>query len=137
VDKTFVETLFVIALTNKRDLHHEQAQELSALYVGRQLITTDAVLLEIGNNLSARYRSEAIQIISSFLTSKDIEVVNLDEVLFSQAFDLYKTYTDKSWGLIDCVSFTVMRQRNIVDALTCDRHFAQAGFNALMLDTAN
>ncbi len=94
-------------------------------------------MLEIGNNLSARYRDEAIQIISNFLTSKDIEVVSLDEVLFSQAFDRYKTYSDKSWGLVDCVSFTVMRQRSTVDALTCDRHFVQAGFNALMLDSTN
>jgi predicted nucleic acid-binding protein len=34
--------------------------------------------------------------------------------------------------MVDCVSFVVMRQFGIQRALTCDQHFAQAGFHALM-----
>lgn len=33
----------------------------------------------------------------------------------------------------DCISFVVMREKNLIDALTADRHFIQAGFRALLL----
>jgi hypothetical protein len=31
-----------------------------------------------------------------------------------------------------CISFTIMQERNIVEAFTGDRHFQQAGFVALL-----
>ncbi|MDP7134637.1 MAG: PIN domain-containing protein, partial [Planctomycetota bacterium] len=40
---------------------------------------------------------------------------------------------DKGWSLTDCVSFVVMQERGLVDALTTDLHFQQAGFRALLL----
>jgi uncharacterized protein len=52
-----------------------------------------------------------------------------------QALMLYQSRTDKAWGLTDCISFVVMQQNNLTDAVTGDRHFVQAGFRALMLST--
>lgn len=54
--------------------------------------------------------------------------------LFERAFDLYVKYQDKAWGLTDCVSFVVMREAGITQALTSDQHFQQAGFEAMMAD---
>jgi hypothetical protein len=48
--------------------------------------------------------------------------------LFAQGFALYKQYQDKGWGLVDCISFVVMRQSSVTVTPTFDRHFAQAGF---------
>jgi hypothetical protein len=45
--------------------------------------------------------------------------------------ELYRSRTDKSWSLTDCISFEIMRERGVNDALTGDRHFEQAGFNML------
>ena len=95
------------------------------------LITTDAVLLEIGNSLSRQYKQEAIQIIDGFITSENVEVVELTPRLFIEAFAKYRTYQDKQWGLVDCLSFVVMENRGISKVLTFDRHFAQAGFRVL------
>lgn len=100
-------------------------------------IVTDAVILEIGNSLSRRYKNRCIEIVENFFASEEIEVVRLDETLFNKAFDLYKSHADKTWGLVDCISFIVMRENNITDALTSDKHFVQAGFRALMLDLEN
>ncbi len=59
-------------------------------------------------------------------------VISLNQDLFNRAFALYQTHKDKTWGLVDCVSFIVMRENGITDALTNDKHFQQAGFNAVM-----
>ncbi len=135
--KTFVDTLFVVGFTNERDQYHDEAVKLAAEYNGKPLLVTDAVLLEIGNSLSRRFRKQAVETIESFMKSREIEIVRLDETLFDKAFQLYKNHADKSWGLVDCISFVVMKEQNITDALTCDKHFVQAGFRALMLDSVN
>ena len=130
--KTFIDTLFVVALINQRDQYHDRAAGLAASYQGRQFLLTDVVLLEIGNALARKYRQQAVQLIEDFLSSEDVEVVRPTPELFEQAFALYKAHGDKEWGLIDCVSFVAMRQAEIQDALTFDQHFVQAGFRALM-----
>jgi hypothetical protein len=130
--KTFIDTLFVIALVNQRDQYHGQAAELAVSYEAQQFLTTDAVLLEIGNALARKYRRQAVEIIEDFLSSEDVELVRLTPELFDQAFALYKAHEDKEWGLIDCISFVAMQQAKVQDALTFDQHFVQAGFCALM-----
>lgn len=132
--KVFVDTLFVIALINQRDAYHAKASELADVYDGKPLLTTDVVLLEIGNALARNFKRQAIEVIDNFLTSGEVEIVRLSPQLFEQAYLLYKQYQDKEWGLLDCVSFVVMRQAGISAALTFDQHFVQAGFRALMRD---
>ena len=132
--KTLVDTLFVVVLINKRDQHHNAAAELADLYDGQPLVITDAVLLEIGNALARSYKQEAVEVIDTLLNSADVEVVRLTPRSFAQAFELYRTHADKEWGLVDCLSFVVMRDAGITAALTFDKHFVQAGFQALLRD---
>ena len=128
----FVDTSFVVALVNEKDQHHTRASELADLLDGYPLVTTDAVLLEIGNALARKFKEEAAEIIEEFLASEETEVVRLDATLFRSAFELYQTHKDKPWGMTDCISFVIMRERGIPDALTNDKDFIQAGFNALL-----
>lgn len=75
-----------------------------------------------------------MEIIEYFFTSEEVEINHLTPELFDRAFELYRKYGDKDWGLVDCISFVVMRDAGIDEALTFDRHFQQAGFNALMIE---
>ena len=59
------------------------------------------------------------------------EVVGLDPKVQQAGFDLYESRLDKDWSLTDCVSFAVMTQRGLTEALTADHHFEQAGFRAM------
>lgn len=131
-NQIFVDTLFVVALINRRDQYHAQASTLAEKFDGHPLLVTHAVLLEIGNALARGFKREAAEIIEHFLTSDEVEVVHITPELFEEAFTLYRSYGDKEWGLVDCISFVVMRRAGITQALTFDRHFAQAGFQVLM-----
>jgi predicted nucleic acid-binding protein len=131
-EQLFVDTLFVVALINRRDQYHAQATALAEKVDGQPLLITQAVLLEIGNALARGFKREAADIIEHFLTSEEVEVVHITPELFEEAFTLYRSYGDKEWGLVDCISFVAMRRAGVTQALTFDRHFAQAGFQVLM-----
>ncbi len=64
-----------------------------------------------------------------------MEVVPLTPELFDRGFALFRSRPDKEWGLVDCISFTLMRERGLRTALTADIHFQQAGFRALLLES--
>jgi predicted nucleic acid-binding protein len=69
-----------------------------------------------------------VQIIQDLRDFRGATVVNLTPELFDAAFALYRCHTDKQWGLVDCVSFVVMRRMELTTALAFDQHFVQAGF---------
>lgn len=128
---------FAIALAARSDQYHERARKLSRDIKRQQhrIVTTRAVVLEIGNALSKlRYREAAVRLLESIEDDSNIEVVPLSEDLFREAQVLYVNRPDKEWGLTDCVSFVVMQQRRITEALSTDSHFIQAGFKALLLE---
>ena len=134
--EVFLDTSFAIALSSVTDRHHPQAMTIAAELTRQKtkLVTTQAILLELGNALSkSRYRKAAIQLLTSLETDPNVTIVPITTQLYSRAFELFKTRLDKEWGLVDCISFTVMRDRNISDALTADEHFSQAGFRRLLL----
>ena len=49
-----------------------------------------------------------------------------------KGWELYSSRLDKDWGIIDCISFVLMEERNLIEALTGDHHFEQAGFKVLL-----
>lgn len=132
LNRIFLDTGFINALINHRDQYHQQAAKLADRYEGYPLLVTDAVLLEIGNALARNYKKQAVEVIEQFFGSDEVEVIHLTPQLFDQAFALYRTYQDKAWGLVDCISFITMQETGIDQALTFDQHFVQAGFQVLM-----
>ncbi|MDQ1317882.1 MAG: uncharacterized protein QG588_1537 [Candidatus Poribacteria bacterium] len=135
-NEVFLDTSYIIALSSLRDQYHQNAAKIAyQLKMDKtRLITTQAVILEIGNALAKqRYRNSAIELISSLELDPNIEIISLSEDLYKRAFQLYKDRLDKEWGLTDCISFIIMQDRGLVKVLTADEHFQQAGFQALLL----
>lgn len=134
----FLDASYAIALAASSDQLHFRAVRLADELGSRtsRLITTRAVLLEIGNALSKqRYRAAAVELLASVESDPTIEVVPFSEDVYFQALELFRNRPDKEWGLTDCVSFAVMQARGLTDALTSDEHFEQAGFRALLRET--
>ena len=137
VGSVFLDTVFVQALLNRADQFHANAVLLfQQLGPATQIWTTESVLTEIANALSAINRSGAIRFIGEMRGTSNVEIMTVDRSLFDRAFNLYQRRSDKEWGLTDCISFTVMMDQKITEALTADSHFEQAGFIALMRKTS-
>ena len=134
-NEVFLDTAFALALSVASDEHHQKAlllaDELEAQNV--RLVTTQAILFEIGNALAKlRYRQAAVDLLDALENDPNVEIVVVSEVIYAQAFHLYRNRMDKEWGITDCISFVVMDEHRLTAALTTDEHFQQAGFQSLL-----
>lgn len=135
-DRLFLDTGFVLAWFNRRDQYHEVARKLAARFLScAELWTTEAILLEIGAAFSSTdQRPIMIQLWDRFHSEPGCRLAPLDYGLLNRAMDLFRERPDKEWSLADCVSFVVMSDERLTESLSCDHHFVQAGFRALMLE---
>lgn len=98
-----------------------------------RIVTTEAVLWEWLNALSGTaVRAVAAEGYARVRGDGLVEVVAFEPDLREAAVGLYRSRIDKSWSLTDCLSFVVMSERRLVEALTTDCHFEQAGFRVLL-----
>ncbi|WP_071190724.1 PIN domain-containing protein [Trichormus sp. NMC-1] len=77
-------------------------------------------------------RSSILAFVVDLLDNPDIETVWINESLYRKAIELLMIRQDKSYSLCDSISFVLMRERSINEALTTDRHFEQEGFIRLL-----
>ena len=134
-DEVFLDTADAIALSSLSDDFHQRAVQLAREIRAAEtrLVTTRAIMLEIGNALSRQARRHAgIRLLAAHEVDSRVEIVRLSEQLYERAWLLFRERPDKEWGLTDCVSFIVMQDRGLTEALTTDEHFQQAGFQPLM-----
>ncbi|SRR6266545_3321180 len=101
----------------------------------RKLVTTTAVLLELGNHFCKPGPfHRALPLLKSVLLDPAFVVVTIGAAHLEAGLALRENRQDKSWGLTDCTSFLVMRDIGMTEALSCDSHFQQTGFRALLLE---
>ena len=131
----FVDTAAFIAIGNRRDAFHAQAvSTATALKQShRNLVTTDAVLLEFGNAFSAvNLKPVAVKMIEAVRASEKWRCIALDDALIERGFQHFKQMADKDWGFVDCISILVARDMGIREVFSTDHHFEQAGFRILL-----
>jgi uncharacterized protein len=129
---TFVDTSYYIALLNPRDSLHAKARAMRGDYA-LDLLTTDFVLLELGNWCAQRReRPLFTQFLGLIRRDPGLMILPASRELVDLGAGLYAQRPDKDWSLTDCISFGVMEERHIREALTADQHFRQAGFTILL-----
>lgn len=131
-DRPLLDATFVAGYLNPRDQYHAEAvKRLPQVKAASEVVITEAVLVEVGNLLHAtQHRLRAAEFIGNCYVTDNITVVPLDTDLLIRALAFYRQHTDKSWGLTDCISFVIMRDRGVTIAVTADSDFQQAGFRA-------
>jgi hypothetical protein len=128
----FVDTAFFLALVLQRDEFHSSAVRWQEIAEGG-FVTTDYVLVETMNGLSGQSsRAVAHALVQQVRTAGEFEVIPASRRLMDAGMELFRTRLDKEWSLTDCISFVIMQERGLVDALTADHHFEQGGFRALL-----
>lgn len=97
------------------------------------ILTTAWVLTEVADAMAGPgLRQVFLRLLETLKADPNCTIVPPTEALFDQGVRFYGDRPDKDWSLTDCISFVVMRQHGITRALTGDRHFEQAGFQALL-----
>jgi predicted nucleic acid-binding protein len=132
MNDVFLDTVGMIAVWDDTDQWHSGAKAAYAVLLsqGRKLVTTQLVLCECGNASARRtYRSDVCDLRKTLLeeglllepTAQDIE----------EAWAAYARGEAGQAGVVDHVSFQVMRRLGIAEAFTNDKHFQAAGFTVL------
>ena len=135
MNDVFADTSFWFALLIRSDQWHAAAHRARRSIGNRKVVTTELVLIELLDGVSrygAYHRDRAAAFVGELRSSPRIEIIKYESERFWAAVAFYQSRLDQRWGLTDCASFIVMRERNITDALTSDRDFTQAGFTILM-----
>jgi uncharacterized protein len=127
-----LDTSGLLCLHNRSEPLHMDARAL--YHAARIRVTHSYVLAEFVALAHARRlpRMVALTFVSDLVENPDIETVWVDEALHCEAMTLLMARPDKAYSLCDAVSFVLMRQRHVTEALTTDRHFEQEGFQRLL-----
>ena len=127
-----IDTSGFFSIHDKAAKQHGHAREI--YQNARFRLTTNYVLAEYVALALIRglSRERVLTFSGEALNDKAIEIVWVDETMHSSAVELLQKRKDKSYSLCDAVSFVIMRERNILEALSTDRDFEQEGFVRLL-----
>ncbi|MEO6590337.1 MAG: PIN domain-containing protein, partial [Pyrinomonadaceae bacterium] len=122
----------LLCFFDNTDSRHDKA--VSFIKSANSLLTTNYVLAEFVPLFQVRKlnRVKALKFVKVITENPLIEIVWIDEISHQKAFTLLESRLDKNCSLCDAVSFVVMREREIIEALTTDKHFEQEGFIKLL-----
>lgn len=127
-----LDTSGLLCFFDADEFRHQEA--VSLFRSAEKLLTHNYVLAEFIPLCQSRRlnRLEALNFASDLLENISIEVVWVNETLHRAAHALLQRRIDKTYSLCDAVSFLLMREHNLTEALTTDRHFEQEGFRRLL-----
>jgi hypothetical protein len=137
-DRLFLDSGFYVARFSPHDQYHQAARRLAQRAdEARELWTSEAILLEV----AAAFRVPGRRAIAARIWDQShgdhrCHVVSISGPLLERGMELFRSRPDKAWTLADCTSFVLMGDQQLSTALTCDQHFVQAGFRALLLEEA-
>jgi predicted nucleic acid-binding protein len=129
----FADTFFFVALLDRTDARHT---DVAAMLESSNdfLVTTRWVLTEVANTFcDTHLRTPVAAWLRHIEKDPDMVIVRANDELYEQGLQLYAARPDKGWSLTDCISFVVMKEREITEALTADHHFEQAGFRRVFV----
>ena len=134
-NEIFVDTSGFYALLVQGDDRHAAAGRYlrEARRRGRRFVTSDYVLDESATLLKARGHVHLLcAFFDAVLASSTCQVEWTDCDRFDAVRAYFLKHADQAWSFTDCLSFVIMRELRLRDALTKDSHFREAGFGALL-----
>lgn len=132
--KLLCDTSFFIAYYDASDQYHVQSVEMlkSIIDYTPVLVTTDYIYDEtltflLRSHTLYGYKRAYRYDVDMYIEHK-VSLIFTTEVIFTQARDLFFRYNkDKKWSFTDCVSFALMKDLGIKEALSFDHNFKEMG----------
>jgi predicted nucleic acid-binding protein len=134
MQRYFIDTFYLIALSNARDQGHPRALAFAQSRDDFHLYTVDEVLGEYLTFFSTgrpHIREEAANTVMMIMADPDITIIPQSRASFLAGLQFYAARLDKHYSYADCVSMVTMRRESLTEVLTNDHHFAQEGFRIL------
>jgi len=133
--RIFVDTLYWVAITSRKDQWHQAAMKASQSFAGCHWVTTDEILTEFLTafcEAGSMLRQRAAALVRDLYNDPTITIHPQSRQTFLAGLALYEARPDKEYSLTDCISMVTMRQEGITEVLTHDGHFTQEGFTILL-----
>jgi len=135
--KVFIDTSGFFALLSKDDAAHQRCAEwmATARALRTAFVTSDHVLSETATLLAARGRGHLAALLFDLVdagATQGLCLEHVDEDRFRAARDRFLRHLGAGYSFCDCTSMVVLRELRLTKVLTTDRHFAAAGFEALL-----
>ena len=129
--EVFVDTSAWYPLVLASHPEHERLAGLARRLVqrGRRIVTTNLVVAETHALVMRRVGiATALRFVQSVTSPPNVIVRGTAEIEERAVDDWLGRYADQDFSFTDAVSFAVMRERRIAEALSLDHHFEVAGF---------
>ena len=133
-NEVFFDTSGFFAIIDERDPRHHEAVEWTHGQAGRaRPVTTEWVIGETCTLLIARKRHRIVPPFLDYVErSRALLLINPEDTLLAAAKAMIRRQADQGYSFVDCISFCLMKERKIKEALTTDTHFRKAGFSAVL-----
>lgn len=130
-----MDTSVLVAISNKRDKHHDKAKRLLRSILRQkphpQIFVSDYIIDETVSVVLARtkrkpdqYRRKILQLIDNVIYhSRFFRVIHVDEVIFSSAITCLRIEKTLLISLTDWTSAIMMKNHNIKQILSFDSDF--------------
>ncbi|EAW35459.1 MULTISPECIES: type II toxin-antitoxin system VapC family toxin [Lyngbya] len=131
----FADTFYWVASINPADNWHNRVLEITKTLQRANLVTTEEVLVEVLTFFSTygyQMRQRIVKLVEGIIINPNVRVIQQTHESFMDGLNLYKNRPDKGYSLTDCISMQTMRQLDIIEVLTNDKHFTQEGFIILL-----
>ncbi len=127
-----IDTSGLLCCINASEPCHSEA--LQMFRAAKSMVSHSYVLAEFTTLASVRGISleAAYEFAIALTVNLHLEIVWVEAGLHLKALDLLMRRPDKTYSLCDAVSFVLMRERSVSEALTTDHHFVQEGFTRLL-----
>jgi len=124
----FADTSFWVALTLRRDRHHDDASRLWERR-DQSILTTNHVLGEVWTFLRRRDGHPVAQRARRLLgRSSAVDTVHVDEDVEDEAWRWLSRHDERPYSFVDATSFATMHRHGLLEALAFDGDFTAAGF---------
>ena len=131
--KIFIDTSAWDAIEDSGDANHEAAMIFKDEIVNRyELITSNYILdetytlllINIGYERTVAFHKQLEMLIKAGV----LQVIQLSENTVEKAWNIFEKYNqDKCWSFTDCTSYAAMKELDIDEVFSFDRHFEQMG----------